>query len=49
MKVDGGRVAARLTGAAIASQGKEIKAVTFHRLLIEDSHRGLRTRVVFDV
>ena len=49
MRVDDGRVAARLTGAAIASQRKEIKAVTFHRLLIEDSGRGLRTRVVFDV
>lgn len=49
MTVDGCRVAARLTGAAIASQGKQIKAVTYHRLEVRTTGQGLRTRIVFDV
>jgi SHS2 domain-containing protein len=49
LELDGNRATARLTGAAIASQSKEIKAVTYHRLAITTTGRGVETRVVFDV
>ena len=42
-------LSARLTGAKIASINKEIKAVTFHNLLIEKYQDGLEARIVFDV
>ncbi len=40
---------ATLTGAPIASQQKEIKAVTYHNLHIQTTDRGLETTIVFDV
>ena len=40
---------ARLEGGEILSRAKEVKAVTFHRLEIEESKRGLTTRIIFDV
>lgn len=49
ISIDGGRVTGELEGASIRSRAKEIKAVTFHRLEIRDSNRGLETRIVFDV
>lgn len=45
----GDRISAHLSGAAIESQSKEIKAVTYHKLLIRKSHRGLEVNIVFDV
>ena len=46
---DGDRISALLSGAEIESQSKEIKAVTYHRLLIRKSRRGLEVNIVFDV
>jgi SHS2 domain-containing protein len=43
------RLQATLEGAPVASQAKEIKAVTFHRLAVQKTARGFETRVVFDV
>jgi len=49
LAVSGNRLTGTIGGAPIASQTKEIKAVTYHRLRIQETDRGLRTRVVFDV
>ena len=46
---EGDCISAVLSGAAIESQSKEIKAVTYHKLLIRKSQRGLEVRIVFDV
>jgi SHS2 domain-containing protein len=40
---------ARLEGGSIVSQTKEIKAVTYHRLEIVETTRGVKTSIVFDV
>jgi SHS2 domain-containing protein len=40
---------ATLFGAGIVSQKKEIKAVTYHNLKIEETKRGLEVEIVFDV
>lgn len=44
-----GRLHANLEGAAVRQQAREIKAVTYHRLQVRDTARGLETRIVFDV
>jgi SHS2 domain-containing protein len=49
LEVAGHRLKARLEGARIQAQTKEIKAVTYHRLEVHDTDRGLETRIVFDV
>ena len=49
LEVVGHGLNAHLVGARVRSQTKEIKAVTFHRLEVRDTERGLETRVVFDV
>jgi SHS2 domain-containing protein len=38
-----------LSGALAASPGKDIKAVTYHKLNIEQGSRGFEVRIVFDV
>jgi SHS2 domain-containing protein len=40
---------AHLSGAPILTVGKEIKAVTYHNLIIEATERGVETTIVFDV
>ena len=40
---------ATLSGAPIESQSKEIKAVTYHNLVIRRTDRGLEVTIVFDV
>jgi SHS2 domain-containing protein len=40
---------ARLEGGLLVSRDKEIKAVTYHYLEIEETGRGLETRIIFDV
>jgi SHS2 domain-containing protein len=40
---------AELNGFANASLDKEIKAVTYHNLQVEDTPQGLRVNIVFDV
>ena len=49
VSVEAGRLTAELEGAPTLSRVKEIKAVTFHRLEVLDSARGVETRIVFDV
>ncbi|MFQ5615654.1 MAG: archease [Anaerolineales bacterium] len=43
------RLHARIEGAQIASQQKEIKAVTYHNLEVRSTQRGLEVTIVFDV
>ena len=43
------RLAASLDGAPMRSHTKGIKAVTYHRLEVRDTARGMETRIVFDV
>lgn len=38
-----------LTGAQISSQDKEIKAVTYHNLVIRRKAKGLAANIIFDV
>ena len=42
-------VAARLEGAPIVEQKKEIKAVTYHNLSVRAGSQGLSAEIVFDV
>lgn len=49
LEVAGHRLKADLEGARIQAHAKEIKAITYHRLEVRDTRRGLETRVVFDV
>jgi SHS2 domain-containing protein len=49
LEVVGHRLRADLEGARVRAQAKEIKAVTYHRLAVRDTERGLETRIVFDV
>jgi SHS2 domain-containing protein len=42
-------LSANLFGAISASQGKDIKAVTYHKLNIEQGSSGFEVRIVFDV
>lgn len=43
------RLSARLSGAKIASLNKEIKAVTYHNLAVQQDPDGFRVVIVFDV
>lgn len=43
------RLIAQLEGAPLISESKEIKAVTYHNLVIRESDQGLRVNIVFDV
>ena len=38
-----------MEGAVICSRDKEIKAVTYHNLAIQETKSGLRVQIVFDV
>jgi SHS2 domain-containing protein len=40
---------AHLKGAPLASQNKEIKAVTYHNLAVRQTEAGLEVNIVFDV
>jgi len=40
---------AELRGYTIATVDKEIKAVTYHNLQVQDTSQGLRVKIVFDV
>ena len=44
-----GRLKAELSGAPIRTQGKEIKAVTYHNLAVRQGPHGLEASIVFDV
>ena len=43
------RLTARVRGAPVAEQKKEIKAVTYHNLQVIQTQRGLAVTIVFDV
>jgi SHS2 domain-containing protein len=45
----GQELTARLSGAPLLGVEKEIKAVTYHNLNIQQTGQGLRVRIVFDV
>jgi SHS2 domain-containing protein len=47
--VDGLSLQAELHGAPVASLDKEIKAVTYHGLLVRQTEGRLRANIVFDV
>jgi len=49
LKLDHHHLLAGLEGAPLASIKKEIKAVTYHQLLIQPTQQGLTVRIVFDV
>lgn len=49
IKVEDARLSAQVSGAPIAGQNKEIKAVTYHDLKIQEGPRGLEAKIVFDV
>lgn len=49
VKVKDLQLHARLSGAPIRSQSKEIKAVTYHNLKVIENEDGVRARVVFDI
>jgi SHS2 domain-containing protein len=49
IEVNSGRLCVELGGAPIESQAKEIKAVTYHKLEIRETGRGLEANLVFDV
>jgi len=49
LDVQGTRLLAHLEGGFIVERGKEIKAVTYHRLELRDTPHGLETSLVFDV
>jgi len=49
IQVTGVKLKAELEGAPLASLDKEIKAVTYHKLKIQDGPRGLEVMIVFDV
>ena len=49
LTVDRYTLTARLDGAAILSQFKEIKAVTYHNLAIRETAGRLEVTIVFDV
>jgi SHS2 domain-containing protein len=47
--VKGYKLSAMLVGAPKDAPGKDIKAVTYHKLNIEQGSRGFEVRIVFDV
>jgi SHS2 domain-containing protein len=49
LKLEHYHLLAGLEGAPLASIKKEIKAVTYHQLIIKPTQRGLTVRIVFDV
>ena len=49
LSMKGAVLRASVGGAAMISQAKEIKAVTYHNLAIRHTDRGLETTIVFDV
>ncbi len=49
IEIEAEKIQAVLRGAPIASQTKEIKAVTYHNLAVRNTERGLEVKIVFDV
>ena len=49
IQIKNGRLKAELRGAPLKSLSKAIKAVTWHKLEIKETARGLEVEIVFDV
>lgn len=49
LQLNGDHLFAKVEGAPIQAQSKEIKAVTYHNLEIREISRGLEVSIVFDV
>jgi SHS2 domain-containing protein len=49
LSYDGQRLSAEVEGAPVESLAKEIKAVTYHNLAVQETARGLEVTIVFDV
>jgi SHS2 domain-containing protein len=49
LEVSEAKLFAQLSGAPLASLDKEIKAVTYHKLQVLRTERGLEVNIVFDV
>lgn len=49
LEINGSTLKIRVSGAPIKEQAKEIKAVTYHRMQICETERGLEVNIVFDV
>ena len=49
ISLDANTLNARLLGSPIESIEKEIKAVTYHNIKVEDIDNGVTVRIVFDV
>lgn len=49
IEIEGQACYCRVGGAPITSQGKEIKAVTFHQMEVQRTAQGLSVHIVFDV
>ena len=49
LEIAGECLNANLEGAPIAARSKEIKAITYHKLAIRKTGRGLEVNIVFDV
>ena len=49
LQLEGDQFIAEITGAPLASLTKEVKAVTYHNLIIHATDRGLEANIVFDV
>lgn len=49
LRIEGDLMEAHLEGAPLESIAKEIKAVTYHHLVLRTTGRGLEVNIVFDV
>jgi SHS2 domain-containing protein len=49
LQFEGDQLIALVSGAELESISKEIKAATYHNLIIRESERGLIANIVFDV
>jgi SHS2 domain-containing protein len=49
LKIDAGRLAGEMEGAPLRVHEKEIKAVTFHNMKVEETAAGFEVVIVFDV
>ena len=49
LDIEEGHLCGEMLGAPVESQGKEIKAVTYHNLVIQKTPQGFETTIVFDV
>jgi SHS2 domain-containing protein len=49
LALEGDRLSAEVEGAPLEAIAKEIKAVTYHKLVVRETERGLETTIVFDV